>query len=80
VASKDAAAAAKEQHSAELLARPGVSGVGTARGAGDGWVIEVHVDPGAGSRLELPDVLDGVEVRVIEDGPFRAGPARFLAG
>lgn len=73
--SREAATAAKQKYSSELLARPGVSGVGTARGEGDDWVIEVHVDAGARGRLDLPTELDGVEVRVVEDGPFRAGSA-----
>lgn len=75
MASQEAAAAAKQKHSSELLVRPGISGVGTARGADGGWVIEIHIDVGSSGRLDLPSELDGVPVSVVEDGPFRAGPA-----
>lgn len=75
MATKALAAEVKRKHSAALLARPPVCGVGTTR-VGDEWLIEVHVEPGAAGRLDLPEKLDGVRVRVVEDGPFYAGPAR----
>lgn len=75
VATNALAAEAKRKHSGALLALPHVCGVGTAR-VGDQWVIEVHVEEGAAWKLDLPEELDGVRVRVVEDGPFYAGPAR----
>jgi hypothetical protein len=75
LASQEAAVAAKQRHSSELLARPEVSGVGTARAGDDDWVVEVHLNVGAG-RQDLPAQLDGVAVRIVEDGPFRAGPPK----
>ncbi len=65
----------KNKHSGDLLARPYVCGIGTARTADGDWVIDVHVEAGSSGRLELPKELDGVTVRVIADGPYHAGPA-----
>jgi hypothetical protein len=74
MSSQEAASAAKERYSMQLLQRPEVSGVGTARRQ-DGWIIEVHVDPDAAGTEDLPSELDGVPVAVVADGPYRAGPA-----
>jgi hypothetical protein len=74
VVSQEAAQAAKERHSGELLQRPEVCGVGTARRS-DGWVVQVHVEAGRDAP-ELPVALDGVPVELVSDGPFIAGPAK----
>jgi hypothetical protein len=71
---QQSAAEVKNRHSAELLALPHVVGVGTAKGEDGSWVIEVHVDDPAG--VQLAPTLDGVQVRLVHDGPFFAGPAR----
>ena len=63
----------KERHSAELLAMPNVVGVGTGKDS-DEWVLQVHIE--VGSAVQLPPIIDGVPVRVLEDGPYNAGPAR----
>jgi hypothetical protein len=76
VATQALATEVKNKHSRDLLAHPNVSGVGTARTADGDWVIDVHVEAGSGGQPELPEHLDGVPVRVIADGPYRAGPAR----
>ena len=74
MASQEAAAEVKRRRSSELMANPDIHGVGTAR-RGDDWVLEVHVVPGA-TGLDLPTELDGVPVHIVEDAPFRAGPAQ----
>jgi hypothetical protein len=65
----------KNKHSAEMLARPHVCGIGTARTASGDWVIEVHVEAGSSVQLEIPENLDGVPVHVIADGPYHAWPS-----
>jgi hypothetical protein len=62
----------KERHWAELLAMPQVCGVGTGLD-GDEWVLQVHIE--VGSAVQLPPTIDGVPVRVLEDGPYYAFPA-----
>jgi hypothetical protein len=79
MATRESASAAKQRHSAELMATSGVSGVGTTKDSDGEWVVEVHVDAGRRDTLDLPPELDGVPVRVVEDGPFRAGPDRSPA-
>jgi hypothetical protein len=74
MASQEAAAEVKRRHSSELMANPDIHGVGTAR-QGDDWVLEIRVVPGA-TGLDLPTELDGVPVHIVEDAPFRAGPAQ----
>lgn len=77
MASLASATEAKDRHADALLARPHVCGVGTVRGDGDDeWLIEVHLDAGTAEQVALPGDLDGVPVRVVESGPFFAGPAR----
>jgi hypothetical protein len=63
----------KERHSAELLAMPHVVGVGTGKDGGE-WVLQVHIE--AGSGAQLPPMIDGVPIRVFEDGPYYAIPPR----
>jgi hypothetical protein len=74
--SKETASMVKERYSAELLARPGVAGVGTEREPDGDWVIVVHLDPAHAPTEQLPTVLDGVPVRTVTDGPFVAHHAR----
>lgn len=72
-ASEAAARAAKRRHAAALLATPGVAGVGVERdpSRADAFCLVVHVDPAAAPAL--PPALDGVPVRPLGSGPFRAG-------
>lgn len=62
----------KERHSAELLGMAHVVGVGTGK-EGDEWVLQVHIE--VGSAVQIPPIIDGVPVRIIEDGPYYPFPA-----
>jgi hypothetical protein len=72
------ASSVKDAHADELLAMPGVSGVGTERDEETGEIVlAVHYDadqPDVPARL--PADLEGVRVKPIPSGPFFAGPAR----
>jgi len=61
------------RHEAELMALPGVHGVGVgsaaAHGAGEGACIVVYVSPDR-ARDDIPPTLDGVPVCVVNAGPF----------
>jgi hypothetical protein len=59
------------RHQELLLSRAGVVGVGIGADAGGGATLEVLVErPGLGR--EIPEVLEGVSVRIRETGPFEA--------
>lgn len=63
----------KRRHSAELLARPEVSGVSVERDDSGAEVLAIHVntaDPALVQRL--PSELDGYAVRVVHSGSYRA--------
>ncbi len=67
-----AATAVKERHEASLFGHPGVRGVGVGlTETGDKVAIHVYVDASA-DKSSLPSQLDGVPVRLIETGGFRA--------
>jgi hypothetical protein len=72
------ASSVKAAYSDELLALPGVSGVGTERDEDTGEIVlAVHYDA---EQLDVPEhlpaSLDGVRVKPVPSGPFFAGPAR----
>jgi hypothetical protein len=71
----------KDAHSDELLALPGVSGVGTERDEETGEIVlAVHYDPAHPDvPAQLPQRLDGVRLKAVPSGPFFAGPARGAA-
>jgi hypothetical protein len=66
--------AAKRRHERNLMLRPGVIGVGVGEGdkPGDGAVIVVYVDQGAGRIPDLPGHLENVKVRVVRTDTFVA--------
>ena len=67
------AAAVQARHQDRLLSQAGVVGVGIGADAGGRATLEVFVGkPGAGLGRELPQVLEGVSVRIRESGPFEA--------
>lgn len=74
MASHEAAAAVKAKHSAALLGREEVTGVGTALRSDQEWVLRIHVIAGAAPE-GLPTELDGVPVDVVADGPYIARPS-----
>ena len=62
----------KRRHSAELLGRPGVSGVGVEKGESGDFVIALHLntdDPKV--RAQLPTEIEGHPVKFVVSGPFR---------
>jgi hypothetical protein len=67
----------KRRHAPQLLARPGVSGVGVEKGDSGGYVLAVHVDTDDPEALkQLPEEIEGHSVKYIRSGPFR----KFTAG
>jgi hypothetical protein len=52
---------AKRRHSAELLSKPGVSGVGVEKDEDGKFVIAVHLDAD----------IEGFPVKFVSSGPFR---------
>ena len=68
----DRALAALENHRANLMATPGVIGVGVGAAAEDDTegAIIVYVDRTSGARPQFAPSLDGVTVRVIHTDPF----------
>jgi len=62
----------KRRHSAELLSKPGVSGVGVEKDEDGNFVIVVHVDGDhPGVQEQLPKDIDGFHVKFVRSGPFR---------
>jgi hypothetical protein len=68
----------KRRHAPQLLARPGVCGVGVEKNdSGGGYVLAVHVDTDDPEALkQLPEEIEGHSVKYIHSGPFR----KFTAG
>jgi hypothetical protein len=72
MATEDEIRALKRQHSAGLLSRPGVAGVGIERDEAGGYFLAVHLtsnDPAL--RKDLPQELDGHPVKYRVSGPIR---------
>jgi hypothetical protein len=66
------ASAIKRQHSAKLLARPGVCGVGVEKDEQGRFVIAVHIDAAQEDVAgEIPTTLEGCPVKVVRSGPFK---------
>jgi hypothetical protein len=66
----------KVRHAAELMARPGVNGVGVERDGEGGYVLTVHLasaDPGLVAGL--PAEIEGHPIRYSVSGPYRKFPA-----
>ena len=62
----------KRRHSADLLGRPGVCGVGVEKDETGELVLAIHLesdDPAV--RASLPDQIEGHTVRFVVSGPFR---------
>jgi hypothetical protein len=67
------AATVQARHQERLLSQAGVVGVGIGLGAGSQALLEVFVEDARSSLAQgIPDVLEGVHVRVRETGPFEA--------
>ncbi len=69
----ETASAVKARHDAQLLAIPGVVGTGVSTDADGNPVIEVYVEAAARARGQaIPANLEGIPVRVVVTGPFKA--------
>jgi hypothetical protein len=65
----------KRRHSAELLRRRGVCGVGVEKGESGEYVIALHLDTDDPEvRALLPKEIEGHPVKFIHSGPFRKFP------
>jgi hypothetical protein len=69
----DDAAAVKENHATELMAQPGIQGVGVGRSDDNPaeTAIVIYVLSGM-PRPAIPAVLDGVRTKIVEGDRFRA--------
>jgi hypothetical protein len=62
----------KRRHSAQLLALPGVCGVGLEKGDDGGLVLAVHLDAAdGGAAKKVPTSIEGHPVKLVRSGPFR---------
>lgn len=65
----------KRRHSAELLKRRGVCGVGVEKGESGEYVIALHLDTDDPEvKAQLPTEIEGHPVKLIRSGPFRKFP------
>ncbi len=66
----------KRRHSAELLRRPGVCGVGVEKGESGEYVIALHLDTDdPAMQALLPKEIEGHPVKLVQSGPFRKFPS-----
>ena len=72
MASEDQVRSVKQRHSAQLLQRPGVQGVGVEKDEQGQYVLAVHLNADAqADASQIPSEIDGVPVRLHTGGPFR---------
>lgn len=79
-----ALSAVRAKYEDDLLAREGVTGVGTGLVVIDGeltgeWALTVYVEPGHPVRAEVPPMLDGAPVHVVEARFELLGPPQSAA-
>lgn len=67
----------KQRYSAQLLSQPGITGVGIEKGDDGEFVLAIHVD-GSNPDIasQLPKQLDGLPVKIVKSGPYRAFPLK----
>ena len=62
----------KQRHSARLMSRAGVCGVGIEKDESGDFVLTVHLDAEDDkARDDLPEEIEGHRVRYVGSGPFR---------
>lgn len=72
MSTEDEIRALKRRHSAELLRRPEVSGVGVERDEDGEFVLAVHLNTADPKVIErLPRRIEGYRIRYLHSGPFR---------
>ena len=72
MATEDEIRELKRRHGADLLGRPGVSGVGVERDEALGFVLTLHLasdEPAL--RAGLPAQIEGHPIRYCAGGPYR---------
>jgi hypothetical protein len=74
MASHDEIRQLKKRHSAMLLGKPGVSGVGIEMDGDENYKLVVHLDDAAACAA-LPKQLDGHDIEYVVSGPFTKLPA-----
>lgn len=63
----------KRRHAPDLLKRPGVNGVGVEKDESGQFYLALHVEAdNPQAQQGLPQEIDGVPVKVVQSGPFRA--------
>jgi hypothetical protein len=73
MATEELARAVKAKHSPELLQKPGVCGVGVEKDENGNYIIALHLEnDNPRLQAELPKELEGVPVKHLFSGPFRA--------
>jgi hypothetical protein len=76
LATEDEIHGLKTRHAAQLMARPGVSGVGVERDGQGGYVLTVHLESADPSLAAgLPAEIEGHAIRYCPSGPYRKLPA-----
>jgi hypothetical protein len=66
----DEARAAKERAKAIFAEKASVVGIGITR-IGDGYVVKVNLGAPPAADAGLPDIIDGVPIRIEVVGPIR---------
>jgi hypothetical protein len=73
MASEQQAREVKQRHSPNLMNQPGVCGVGVEKDDSGQFVIALHLDSEDPAIQEkLPKEIEGVSVKLVHSGPFRA--------
>lgn len=73
MASEQEVRGVKQRHSARLMSRAGVSGVGIEKDESGDFVLTVHLDAEDEKARgdDLPEEIEGHRVRYVGSGPFR---------
>ncbi|HYM60602.1 MAG TPA: hypothetical protein VEZ11_06895 [Thermoanaerobaculia bacterium] len=61
----------KERYSMQLMSKPGIVGVGVEKDEDGEYVLAVHLGT-PGARETLPDEIEGVRLKPIHTGPYKA--------
>jgi hypothetical protein len=76
MATEEEIRALKRRHSADLLGKPGVGGVGIEKDDAGGYALAVYINADRPEALGLPAELEGHRVKYVRSEPFRKLPGR----
>ena len=77
MANSDSISQVKRRHSADILKIPGVSGIGVEGDENGNDVLAIYVGANTPEITEqLPTVIEGYPVKVVNTGTFRSLPAQ----